>query len=721
MDTASKRKASPPELTEARNVRLRRSTTPRETSFTINYEDHLTEKIKILIYVPADTGFFKESLAQVLKLYSADQADDEVFVDEALVEEIIKKVEENGADTTKCVAIRELLQPEVDKSKGRATIRQIGKKLAELQVGKSKTDLQPLKNSIYDLVDGYIGAFEPATLPARQKLFMMLDLEESGKSSMEISRQPEGSQKISPAANETGSPEIFKKPPITPKPLTTPVIESSANDISPKPGLGAFSLKRKATNGLAEQSKISSPFGNIKQNGKSGASSKAEQDSSVKQQPKPDTKDIIADQVAKEQPTGDDTVKEGTELSIRGAGQNEGNQKTHASEQATTKEPMKLNTKISVDQLIAQEGKPNTLTRNNTIGLPTPRSAEDIRGKPSDILPTKSHDNLFDSLEQGLEKAARASNKAQIKSEDSPQSSRVADFAASYMSTSPAGPSPSKLMTCYYWYNNGHCNKSDEECSYAHRHTLQVANPRGAPIANPHYKPSTRSLESRIERPESQPHSALPGDTPIVDVLWDKYRATSFDNRHDVINTIKKNVLRRASPDDFVTQVEDNQGRLSSYSLRGNADMFGTKLGGLFGGGNQNQPGKIRFLLEDVLLPFVLANRTKFIDIPGLDLVEQRTKHNQPIDSYRPVEERRSISDLRSAPMLSDYPARQRASTPAPAPKAYVKGMRCSKCGRDGHESQYCHKDVVCSYCHKLGHPDWKCKFKSGEWPLPNY
>lgn len=39
-----------------------------------------------------------------------------------------------------------------------------------------------------------------------------------------------------------------------------------------------------------------------------------------------------------------------------------------------------------------------------------------------------------------------------------------------------------KPLTCFFWHQNGRCNKSDEACAYAHWDTGHVA---GAPINIP--------------------------------------------------------------------------------------------------------------------------------------------------------------------------------------------------------------------------------------------
>ncbi|KAL8724250.1 MAG: hypothetical protein Q9181_006910, partial [Wetmoreana brouardii] len=41
-----------------------------------------------------------------------------------------------------------------------------------------------------------------------------------------------------------------------------------------------------------------------------------------------------------------------------------------------------------------------------------------------------------------------------------------------------------KTLTCYFWNRNGHCNRSDAECAYAHHHTGTVAYPPPTVVAS---------------------------------------------------------------------------------------------------------------------------------------------------------------------------------------------------------------------------------------------
>jgi hypothetical protein len=39
-----------------------------------------------------------------------------------------------------------------------------------------------------------------------------------------------------------------------------------------------------------------------------------------------------------------------------------------------------------------------------------------------------------------------------------------------------------KPLTCFFWHQNGRCNKRDDDCAYAHYNTVH---PAGAPINLP--------------------------------------------------------------------------------------------------------------------------------------------------------------------------------------------------------------------------------------------
>ncbi|KAL8895051.1 MAG: hypothetical protein Q9207_008317 [Kuettlingeria erythrocarpa] len=70
-----------------------------------------------------------------------------------------------------------------------------------------------------------------------------------------------------------------------------------------------------------------------------------------------------------------------------------------------------------------------------------------------------------------------------------------------------AKPPLMKTLTCYFWNRNGKCSRSDEECAYAHHHTGTVAYPPPNVVAS--LSPATITTPSRNDS-EAQPKPSAP-------------------------------------------------------------------------------------------------------------------------------------------------------------------------------------------------------------------
>lgn len=291
-------------------------------------------------------------------------------------------------------------------------------------------------------------------------------------------------------------------------------------------------------------------------------------------------------------------------------------------------------------------------------------------------------------------------------------------------------------------YNRGFCNKRDEDCTYQHRLCEYIADPRGGPRPTPVKIPGERrSLESRIERPFQFAEEDSPGSsnqqlhsderTIIVNTLWAGDRPVTIADRHEIVETVIENILRRGSPSEFVTDVQDlmNPGKRLNFDLRQNAKMFMTKLGGIFSSKDVGTY-RLRLMLENALKPFVYANKQKFPDVfeqAGLRDTTPRDERNAPRrqsgDFYRPVEEQ---SRRESTPAIQpkveeqenkEVPPRAKSLVSSPGTNQAGAGTKgCRNCGDVRHRIEDCWKGVHCSFCKKPGHPTEVCKFRTGEW-----
>lgn len=69
-------------------------------------------------------------------------------------------------------------------------------------------------------------------------------------------------------------------------------------------------------------------------------------------------------------------------------------------------------------------------------------------------------------------------------------------------SSSSAAVGGGKSLTCFFWARNGHCNRSDAQCAYAHYDTGTVAhNPNPALYPEPVHRPTTSSSATTIPAP----------------------------------------------------------------------------------------------------------------------------------------------------------------------------------------------------------------------------
>lgn len=122
---------------------------------------------------------------------------------------------------------------------------------------------------------------------------------------------------------------------------------------------------------------------------------------------------------------------------------------------------------------------------------------------------------------------------------------------------------------------------------------------------------------------------------------------TINEDRNRISRTIIENIRRRGRDavrsqsydviankadwiKDFITLVRDYKGRDANFSLAHGGGING-KITGMFG--TTSSGNRLRFKLEEVLRPFVLANRNKFLDIPSHDPQDLRS----PVWQERPT------------------------------------------------------------------------------------
>ncbi len=97
--------------------------------------------------------------------------------------------------------------------------------------------------------------------------------------------------------------------------------------------------------------------------------------------------------------------------------------------------------------------------------------------------------NVVASLSPAANTPSRTDNEAQ------PKPSAPA-------SSSSAVAGGGKSLTCFFWARNGHCNRSDAQCAYAHYDTGTVAhNPNPALYPEPIHRPTTSSTAITIPAP----------------------------------------------------------------------------------------------------------------------------------------------------------------------------------------------------------------------------
>ncbi|KAJ9667084.1 hypothetical protein H2201_002919 [Coniosporium apollinis] len=125
----------------------------------------------------------------------------------------------------------------------------------------------------------------------------------------------------------------------------------------------------------------------------------------------------------------------------------------------------------------------------------------------------------------------------------------------------------SKPLTCFYWYYNGRCNKSDEACYYAHYHTGMVASApvgtgRGRVIAGRQAEYHMDTLHAREEAAMSR-EKALRAQEEVL--RREEARITQLKNRlleglesMDQASTDARRVLQRRRADLVALNVEGN-------------------------------------------------------------------------------------------------------------------------------------------------------------------
>ncbi|KAL8929016.1 MAG: hypothetical protein Q9208_001459 [Pyrenodesmia sp. 3 TL-2023] len=79
---------------------------------------------------------------------------------------------------------------------------------------------------------------------------------------------------------------------------------------------------------------------------------------------------------------------------------------------------------------------------------------------------------------------------------------------ASSSSAAAGGGGGGKSLTCFFWARNGHCNRSDAQCAYAHYDTGTVAhNPNPALYPEPLHRFTTSSPATTIPAPHPPPQA----------------------------------------------------------------------------------------------------------------------------------------------------------------------------------------------------------------------
>ena len=441
-----KRKDAPTEPTanEDRYVRSRISTPSKEPQLTVNYDEQLAFKLKVLVHLPPELDFFKETLQDIVNLCGSVQE-----LDSRLVQDIVNKLINYGADIGTVEAADKILHTAADVT----ILKQIG--------SRTKT-CQDLKDGILTMANAFIAPLANNMVLDWKQLCLFLEESPDQHHKSEVLNRVTGLtpgpvpiQQANPYPQEipTETSEASKHSELQQGPGCSGEQSSSRDDSSaftskyPEFGLPK---QKVAHNQYTQALDISTKTALVADMSKT-ASQKDKSSAS------PRTDDLLplgSTSAVPEKNQLEQTKNRILDLcafKVKGLAQAkdiEGKSAVQNMDKvmALTKQPPKLVTKESLDQLIAEE------TRNaKNDGLPTPQSALLISKQPQN--------NLFTTLEKELEsdQATESPTKAKSKSAGalptlkSLQIHRTEDDTAQTHHIISVGKS-SKMMTCYYWY-----------------------------------------------------------------------------------------------------------------------------------------------------------------------------------------------------------------------------------------------------------------------------
>ncbi|KAK7177569.1 hypothetical protein PSPO01_16381, partial [Paraphaeosphaeria sporulosa] len=198
--------------------------------------------------------------------------------------------------------------------------------------------------------------------------------------------------------------------------------------------------------------------------------------------------------------------------------------------------------------------------------------------------------------------------------------------------------STSDCLTCFFWFSRGFCARGDR-CKFRHELQDYVASyPKSGsmPIkvipmstmeetrkATLGSDPNHVSVRHRRNDRKSNSDAALT-DTPILDLLLDDCIPIEPGSASRVISSIISNIKARRDrfQGDFVTELYDYKGKPSSFDPYRHSGLP-SKLGGAMTKVSYN-PDHNRKTLDEILRPFVEANKNKFPDLPERTFKKQR-------------------------------------------------------------------------------------------------
>lgn len=152
-------------------------------------------------------------------------------------------------------------------------------------------------------------------------------------------------------------------------------------------------------------------------------------------------------------------------------------------------------------------------TANNT----TTKQAE-----PSGLPPSRSLTCFFWARNR---KCSRSDEECSYAHYDTGNIARAPPGITVFEPTEESKPPLTKTLTCYFWNRNGKCSRSDEECAYAHHHTGTVAYPPPNVVASLSSAPNTASRNDSEARPApsapaSSSAAAAAGGKSLTCFFW---------------------------------------------------------------------------------------------------------------------------------------------------------------------------------------------------------